>query len=101
MALLDQRLRQALLALELSVIPADDGLQRRGGLHHRLRVEIGGQPFVFGNWPHWPARAGMFRLRRRGVKRPNTPAMMRPMTMSRPRRAAEPDGQRREQDGHV
>src|SRR5467141_3397629 len=48
---------------------ADDRPQSGRGLHHGLRVDIGGQPLLFGNLPHWAARAGMFRLRRRGVKR--------------------------------
>jgi hypothetical protein len=56
----------------------------------------------------------MFRLRRRGVKRPRGALVARSEAPSdrnagddeadddvRPRRAAEPDSERREQDGHV
>ena len=38
--LLDQRFRQALLALDLLTVAAELRLQSRRSLHHRLRVDI-------------------------------------------------------------
>jgi hypothetical protein len=52
MELLDQRFRQALLALDLIAIAADDRPQSGGGLNQRLSVDIGRQARVFGNPRH-------------------------------------------------
>ena len=53
MQLLDQGLRQALLALDLVVIAAEHRLQRGGRLHHGLRVDVWGQACVFSYRVHW------------------------------------------------
>src|SRR5262249_20348347 len=66
MKLLDQRLRQALLALELVVVAPDDRLQRGGGPHRRLSLDVGRQPLVFRDLAHVQR---MFRWRKGGVKR--------------------------------
>jgi hypothetical protein len=63
---LHQRFRQALLALDLVVIAADDQPQTGRGLYGRLGIDVGRQALVFRNLPHWP---GMFRWRSGGVKR--------------------------------
>ena len=52
MELLDQRFRQALLALDLIAIAADDRPQGGGGLNRGLSVDIGRQARVFGNPLH-------------------------------------------------
>src|SRR5207237_8380485 len=52
MKLFDQRLRQALLSLELVVIAADDRLQCGRGPQQTLSVDIGRQAVLFGNLPH-------------------------------------------------
>ena len=66
MKLLDQRLRQALLALDLVVIAADDRLQRGRRSHRRLSVDLVRQALLFRNLPHVER---MFRWRSEGVKR--------------------------------
>ena len=50
--LLDQRLRQALLALDLVVIPADDRAERQGGLHRGLSVDVNGEALCGGDLRH-------------------------------------------------
>ena len=52
--LLDQRRRQALLALDLLAIAAQHRLQRGRCLHHRLRVDICRQARRFGHRVHRP-----------------------------------------------
>ena len=52
MELLDQRFRQALLALDLIAIAADDRPQGGGGLNRGLSVDIGRQEPIFGNLLH-------------------------------------------------
>ena len=66
MKLLDQRLRQSRLALDLVAMAADDRPQSGRGLHRRLGIDVGRQAPVFRNLPHW---AGMFRWPSGGVKR--------------------------------
>ena len=50
--LLDQSARHALLALDLLLKAADHWLQRGGGLHQRLRIDIGRQACVFNDRVH-------------------------------------------------
>src|SRR5437867_4407958 len=52
MKLLHQRLRQALLALDLVVVAADDRPQRGCGPHRGLSIDIGGQEVFFRNLSH-------------------------------------------------
>src|SRR5881628_1245702 len=52
MKLLHQRLRQALLALDLVVVAADDRPQRGCGPHRGLSIDIGGQEVFFRNLLH-------------------------------------------------
>src|SRR5882672_9082574 len=65
MTLLDQPLGQALLALDLVVIAADDRPQRGRGPHRGLSVDIGRQAILFRDLAHRPR---MFRWRSGGVK---------------------------------
>src|SRR5207249_8478284 len=64
--LLDQRLRQALLSLDLLAIATDDRPQSSCGLHRGLSVDVGRQEGFVRNLSHW---AGMFCWRSGGVKR--------------------------------
>ena len=64
--LLHQRFRQALRALDLVVIAADDRPQSGRGLYRRLGIDVGRQALVFRNLRH---SAGMFRWPSGGVKR--------------------------------
>jgi hypothetical protein len=66
MKLLDQRLGQALLPLDLVVVAADDRPQRRRRSHRRLSVDLVRQAVGFRNLPHVRR---MFRWRSEGVKR--------------------------------
>ena len=50
--LLDQRLRQALPALDLVVIAADDRPQSGRGPHGRLRIDVGRQALLVRNLSH-------------------------------------------------
>jgi len=53
MKLLDQRFWQALLALDLVAIAADDRAQSGRGPHRRLSIDVGRQELLFRNLPHW------------------------------------------------
>ena len=64
--LLDQRLGQALLPVDLVAVAADDRLQRGRRLHDRLGIDIRGQDLVVRDLSH---RVRMFRWPSGGVKR--------------------------------